>query len=484
MISVKKNFIYSIIYQLLAIFLPLITAPYISRTLGAEIIGIFSYTQSIANYFVLFAMLGVINYGNRSIAMVRDNKDELSRTFWSIYTLQLTTSILMVIAYYLYVLIFETEHTIIATIQIFYIIGAAVDISWFFFGLEEFKVTVTRNIIIKLVTTFCVFIFVKTQDDLKLYALIMTLGTLLGQLSVWPFLKKYIHFARPSFRDVVQHIRPNLVLFIPVIAVSLYKIMDKIMLGVMSNMVEVGLYENVEKIIGVPKGLVTALGTVMLPRMSNLAAKGDSKGSLQYIEKSMLFVTFMGVALTFGIAGIGPIFAPVFFGEEFRRCGELLVWISPTIIFLSWANVIRTQYLIPNKKDRAYIISVFIGAIINLIINGILISEYGALGAVIGTVAAEASIAISQTVMVKDNLDFLLYFRNGLIFVPIGILMFITVRFIGYFFGQSVFTLLLQIVIGAAIYLLLSGVYLLKKRNPIIIDFINKLIKYRRRIFK
>lgn len=444
--------------------------------------GIFSYTQSIANYFVLLAMLGVKNYGNRSIAMVRDNKNEISRTFWSIYTLQLTTSILMTVAYYLYILTFLRKHTIVAIIQILYIIAASVDITWFFFGLEEFKVTITRNIIIKLVTTFCIFIFVKTQDDLMLYTLIMASGTLLGQLSVWPFLKKRIHFVRPTFRDVVSHIRPNLVLFIPVIAVSLYKIMDKIMLGLMSNMVEVGLYQNAEKIINIPILLIITLGTVMLPRISNLVAKGDTKASLYYIEKSMLFVAFMGIASAFGIAGIGPIFAPVFFGEEFRKCGELLVWLSPTIIFISWANVIRTQYLIPNKKDGIYIMSVFAGAIINVTINAILIGKYGALGAVIGTVAAEFSVAIFQTIAVKDKLDFLLYLRNGLIFVPIGTLMFVVVRFIGYLFGRSIFTLLLQIVVGAGIYLLLSVFYFIKKKESIVTNLINKLFKYGRRI--
>ena len=479
MTSVKKNFAYNIIYQILLIIIPLITAPYISRVLGAEKIGIVTYSHSIANYFVLLGILGVKNYGNRSIAMVRDDKNELSKTFWSIYTLQLTTTILMIVAYYLYIIFIVKENVLIATIHIIYVIAAAVDVSWFFFGLEEFKVTVTRNIVVKIITSSCIFIFVNSKDDLGLYAFIMAFGTLLGQLTVWPFIKKYVYFVRPSYKDVIRHLRPNLVLFIPVIAISLYKIMDKIMLGALSTMKEVGLYENTEKIINVPMGLITALGTVMLPRMSNLAAKGDSDESLQYIEKSMFFVMFMGVALTFGIAGIGPIFAPIFFGKEFTKCGELLVWISPTIIFISWANVIRTQYLIPNKKDNIYIISVLLGAIINLTINAMLIGKYGAIGAVIGTILAEASVAIAQTIMVRDKLDFLLYIKNGLIFIPIGILMFIVVRLIGYFFGQSLFTVIMQIVIGACVYLTISILYLIKNRDSVPIDLLSSFINRR-----
>ena len=479
MTSVKKNFAYNIVYQILLIILPLITAPYISRVLGPERIGIATYAHSIANYFVLLGMLGVKNYGNRSIAMVRDDKKELSKTFWSIYILQLVTTTLMAVAYYLYIVIIVKENTLIATIHIIYVIAAAADISWFFFGLEEFKVTVTRNIIVKIISSSCIFIFINSKDDLALYVFIMAFGTLFGQLTVWPFLKKHVYFVRPSYNDVVRHLRPNLVLFIPVIAISLYKIMDKIMLGSLSTMREVGLYENTEKIINVPMGLITALGTVMLPRMANLAAKGDSEESLQYIEKSMFFVMFMGVALTFGIAGIGPIFAPIFFGKEFAKCGELLVWISPTIIFISWANVIRTQYLIPNKKDNIYIISVLLGAIVNLIINSMLIGKYGAFGAVIGTVLAEATVAIAQTVMVKDKLDFLLYIKNGLIFFPIGILMFIVVRLIGYYFGRSIFTVIMQIVIGAGVYLSISTLYLIKNRDSVPIDLLSGFINGR-----
>ena len=148
--SVKKNFIYNLSYQILIMILPLITTPYISRIIGPERNGIQSYTYSIVNYFVLFAMLGVNNHGNRSIAMVRNDKEKLKRTFMSIYSVQFIMSAIMIALYSIYIIFIAKENKIIFIIQAIYIISALLDINWFFFGIEQFKLTVIRNTIVKL----------------------------------------------------------------------------------------------------------------------------------------------------------------------------------------------------------------------------------------------------------------------------------------------------------------------------------------------
>ena len=225
--SVKKNFIYNLSYQILIMILPLITTPYISRVIGAEGIGIQSYTYSIANYFVLFAMLGINNHGNRSIAMVKNNQEKLNKTFTSIYLIQAVMSIIMIVFYIIYIIFFVKSYKIIFVIQLSYIIGALFDINWFFFGMEQFKITVTRNTIIKLMSVMSIFIFVKSENDLYLYSLILALGTLISQLILWNFIGKYVKFTKVKFDDVKEHVIPMLVLFIPAISVSIYKIMDK-----------------------------------------------------------------------------------------------------------------------------------------------------------------------------------------------------------------------------------------------------------------
>ena len=475
MSSVKKNFAYNSAYQILIMILPLMTAPYIARVIGAEGIGIYSFTYSIAFYFSMFIILGLNNYGNRSIAMVRDDPEKLSKTFWNIYATQFMMAVLVIAFYCIYLFCFvNPAYFTITAIQAIFLLAYAFDINWFFFGVEQFKLTVTRNAIIKLITVVCTFIFVKSSEDLWLYTLILALGMFFSNLILWLFLKRYIYFSKPEWKEMKSHIKPNLVLFIPVIAISLYKVMDKIMLGAMSSMTQTGFYENSEKIINIPQGIITALGTVMLPRMSNLAAKGDKKNSQRYMNLSMEMVMLLACALCFGIAGIAPIFAPIFFGEAFRVCGELISYLSIIILFLSWANVIRTQYLIPQCQDREYIASVFLGAVVNLIINLTLIPKYGAFGAVVGTIFAEAAVALYQTVIVRKELPIGKYFVNSIYFLFIGIAMFGIIRFIGVKLGESIFTICIEIIAGGAFYLICTFVYFIKRKNPVVLNILKQ----------
>ena len=218
------------------------------------------------------------------------------------------------------------------------------DINWFFFGIERFDLTVTRNIVVKVLSVTSIFVFVHERTDVWKYALIMSLGTLISQSFVWIYLKKYVDFRKPTLKGIIVQIKPMLVLFLPVIAISVYKLMDKIMLGAMTTMSEVGVYENAEKINSLTSGIITALGTVMLPRMTNLAANGKKNESKKYINISIQFVSLLAAAIAFGIASIGDVFAPIFFGEEFLRSGYVIEFLEPTIIFVAWADVIRIQY--------------------------------------------------------------------------------------------------------------------------------------------
>ena len=163
---IKQNYLYNVIYQLLLVLLPLLTAPYISRVLGTEGVGIYSYTYSIAYYFVLFAMLGINNYGNRAIAKVKDNSEELNRTFSSLLIFHIYISILTTIAYVFYCIFLVKDNTYIAILQVLYVLSGIFDINWFYFGMEKFKLTVTRNTIIKLLSVIAIFLFVKNENDL------------------------------------------------------------------------------------------------------------------------------------------------------------------------------------------------------------------------------------------------------------------------------------------------------------------------------
>lgn len=474
--KVGKNFLYNVAYQILIVLMPLITSPYVSRVLGASNLGVYTYTYSVADYFILFAMLGIKNYGNRQIAKVRDNRAQTSATFINMYSLQLIISVIMVILYYGYVFLLVKENRLIAIIQGIYVMTAVADISWFFFGMEEFKITVTRNTVIKLCSVTAIFIFVKTPDDLWKYTLILSAGMMIGYFSIFPFLKKYIDFMRPSLAGIKLHIKPNLLLFIPVIAVSIFNVMDKIMLGELSSMAEVGYYGNTEKLMRIPLGIITALGTVMMPYMSHMVSSGDIERSKKTIERSMVFIMCLGCGLAGGLAGVGKVFAPIFFGDEFVKCGMLVIFISPTVLSLSWANVIRMQYLIPNGMDREFTVSTIIGAVVNLVINILLIPKMGALGAIIGTVCAEASLTIYQTYVVRMFLPIKRYLLECMYFLIFGILMSAVVNVIGENLGSHVYTLIMQLFVGVVLYLLPCVFYLFLSKNCVILDFKNMLL--------
>ena len=469
--DVKKNFIYNIIYQILVLIIPLITMPYVSRVLGSDGIGTYSYTYSIVYYFMIFSMLGLNNYGNRSIAKVRDDKKKLSRTFKEIHLLQIITTSVMIMIYILFLLIVK-KYNFILLLQSLYLISCIFDVNWFFFGIEKFKLTVTRNTIIKLLSLILIFIVVKNRGDVWKYTLILSFSTLLSQVLLWPFVKKYTFPVKIRVKDMKKHFIPCLKLFLPVIAVTIYKVMDKTMLGFMSSVGDVGFYENAEKVLNMPNSIIAALGTVMLPRMSNLYSKGEDEKCKKAILKSMKLMMFLSIGMTFGIIGVGKCFSILFFGNDFLKTGDLLVYLSITILFLSWGNVIRTQYLIPKEKDREYIISAFLGAGVNFILNIIFIPKYGASGACIGTIAAEFFVMLYQTFAVRKELPVGKYIKEVFPFFVKGIIMLLFIYPFNSFNMSPIIRLVLQILIGGSIYCILNIKYIFS-----VIDLNKILIK-------
>ncbi|MDO4617676.1 MAG: flippase [Lachnospiraceae bacterium] len=460
--SLKKNYLYNIIYQMLLLMIPLITTPYVSRILGAEGVGSYSYTCTIAKYFVLAAMLGVQNYGNRSIAAVRENRASLERVFSEIFCLQCICASLASLLYFFFVFHMLSEtYRLTGLIQGLYVLSALPDISWFYFGLEEFRLTVTRNIFIKLISLVGIFLFVRTSEDLWIYTLLIASGTLCSNICLWFFIKGYVRLRLPQFRDILKHLKPELLLFVPVIAVSMYKMMDKVMLEALSGVIQVGYYDSAEKIINIPMGLITALGTVMLPRMSHLAAAGDEKKSRTYLSASLLFTSFLASGLCFGIVGTASELVPLFFGREYLDCIPLLIGLAPSVCFISWANVLRTQYLIPRHQDRSYTRSVLLGALINMVLNVLLIPGYQGKGAVIATLCAEAAVCICQTVSTSGQISVLRELLRCLPFYVNGVLMFLFIRLLAQLQLPAEWKLILEITAGGAVYVLLSALFII-----------------------
>ena len=463
--SLKQNLIYNTLYQITVLILPFITAPYVSRVIGANGLGMYSYNHSVALYFVYFAMLGLANYGNREISKNCDDRKNLNKKFSSIYFLQIITSAIITCLYVIYLLIFNNKNLDIGLIMCLHIFSSFFDVSWLFFGLQEFKITSIRQMLIKLISVTLIFVFVKNRNDLWIYTIIMSMSYFLSAFSLWVFMFKKVKIVKCSCKEIFENLKPSLVLFIPIIATSVYRIMDKIMIGNFSSMSDVGYYENAEKIIMISLGILNAFCAVIMPKIVNLLSNQKKNEARELFDKSMKLSTFICFAIAFGIATVAYEFIPIFFGNDFLPSIKICIMLCLTVPFITWSTMIRNLYLIPYEKDNIYVNSIVIGAILNFIINFICIPKFGVMGAVIGTTIAEIAVALYQTWKIKREINLNKYLKYVGVFFCLGAVMFITVYFIKKQIidnSNIIIKLFMEITTGASVYLFMSMIYIIR----------------------
>ena len=472
--SVKKNYIYNLMYQILVMIIPLITTPYLSRVLGAENIGIYGYTLSITTYFILFGSLGVSMYGQREIAYLQDNKKERTKTFFEILLIKSLTLGLSLVLFYL-CFCRNGEYHLYYQILILEMIANIIDISWFFQGLEEFKKTVIRNTIVKLISVICIFLLVKTKSDLNKYFIIYVLSTFLGNITLWFYLPKYVEKVKLKELKIFRHLKPTLLLFIPQIAVQLYTVLDKTMIGALViDKSEVGYYEQAQKIIKLLLTIATSLGTVMMPRIAHTYASGEHEQLKKYMNTSLSYIMMIAFPLMFGLISIACHFVPIFYGKGYDKVTILMSIISPIIVFIGLSNVIGTQYLLPTKQQKKYTISVTMGAIVNLILNFILIKLYKSIGASIATVIAECVVTGVQLYLVRNEIKLTEVIKVSYKYIISSIIMFIGSMIISNLINNHFISLLVQGVSSVMIYfsllfimkdtLIIDGIKIVKKK--------------------
>ncbi|MGN0379021.1 MAG: flippase [Butyrivibrio sp.] len=407
--SIKKNFMLSTAYQLLLMFTPLITTPYVSRVLGAEGVGIYSYTLSVQTYFALFAALGVDSYGTREIARNRDCEEKRSRLFWEIELLTVVTS-LVCIAVWGIVVALSGRYKVFYRILTLNIIAVPVNISWFYTGIEQFRHIVVQNSIFKLLGVIAVFAFVKDSEDVAVYMLIMSLATLLANISMWVRVPLYVRKISFKSLDIKKHFRETIVYFIPTIATSIYTVLDKTLLGlIVKSDRENGYYEQASKIVNMMKAVTfTALNNVLGARISYLFAGEKYDEIKERIKFSMDYIFFMGIGICFGLTGVAPVLVPLLLGPGYDRVVTLIRLLSPIVLIVGVSSCLGMQYYNPvglRKRSAGYIIA---GSAVNLVLNLLLIPRYAGYGAAVASIAAETVIMV-------------LYLRNCSGFMTAGI---------------------------------------------------------------
>ncbi len=449
--SVKINYVYNMLYQVLILIMPLITTPYISRVLGADGVGILGYTISIVTYFILFGSLGISIYGQREIAYYQNDKEERSKIFWELLALKMIS---MTIAMILFYLLFAKsgQYAMYYKILLLDMVANVFDVVWFYQGIERFKKTALRNGVVKVLSVVLIFLLVKKSTDLNKYLVIYCLTMLFSNLALWINIKKYIEL--PDKLNIFRHLKKTIILFIPQIAIQIYTVLDKTMIGsILGDMSQVGYYEQVQKIVKFSLIVVTSMGTAMLPRIANCYATNDKKKIKEYIYKAFSFSFLMSVPMTFGMIAVASKFVPSFFGPEFYPAILLMKIMSVIAIFISLSTVIGVQYLLPTKKEKYYTISVIIGACVNFVLNYFLIKCYKSLGATIATVIAEFIVTAIQFYFVRKEFKFTEVIKLSKNYFIAGFVMFLVVSFINAtdVFIRSV-TVVLETGVGCIVY--------------------------------
>lgn len=405
--SVKKNYILNTFYQILSIITPLITTPYISRVIGAAGIGKFSYTNSIVSYLVLFGSLGLTAYASRQMAFMQNDREAQTRFFNEVMTLKVFLIIPEIII--LIVMVFSSEnYRWLFLVEGLYLVDAVLNIDWLYVGNENFLATVIRSICVKIASVICIFLFVKKEEDLLIYVLILCASNLTGAIMLWLGISKYIDRLYISYNGITNHLKGGISIFLIQISWSMYTYLDKVMIGLLQTDInQNGYYEQSQKIIVLSTTIVSSLSTVMLPRISNAFINNQKSEINRYMNGTMKFAICIGMALTVGLIACSDNIVPWFFGSQFMECISLLKILAPIILFSSLYNILGYQYLLGTKQEKLMTLSIIVGAFVNVLLNVIMIPKTGAYGASVASLIAEIIIVLIQFVFVSKQVSFL-----------------------------------------------------------------------------
>lgn len=452
-----SNIFYNCCTQLLAIIVPLITSPYISRVLQPDRLGVYTYIDSVSQIVLVIGSIGLSNYAIREISYVKDNRRERSIIFFEILILRI---ILLVVSYIAYCLFMKnTRYEMFSIYQLIWFFGSFLDIAWLFNGVEDFKTIVLRTFFVKVINVILIFIFIKTRDDLLLYIIIMSICQVINSLLCYGNIKKLIML--PDFKDlhIIRHIKPTLKIALPQIVTLIYYQMDKVMLEfLLKDTATIAYYDQADKIVKIPVTAITAVSTVMLPKSSKYYIDDDKRGLEKSIQMTIDFSILLIMPMCFGLMSISYGFVPWFYGSDYLMVAPIIIALCPVIIARGLSSISNTQYLVPTKNTKYLTLSSVFSAFANVIINYLTIPLFGVYGAVLGTIVAEYSVTAIQFYYMMKNIKIHNLFRNVIKYSFYGLIISVVSLYIWTLMGTHIYTTILQIVVACLLYLVMLAI--------------------------
>lgn len=468
------NIFYNATYQIFLVLVPLITVPYLSRSLGPARYGIYSSVNNSIQFLMVFCTLSVSYIGMRTIARTRalSTRQELTEAFWGLWYFQAIAGFVTILIILIVITIFHIKYWTYFYLMMPYMVSAQLDISWFFQGLQEFGKVVLRNTLVRLASVVFIFALVKGAGDLWKYMLIMSVSTLLGSMVFWVNINKYVNKPTRHFYKLKESVIAIITLLIPQIATQVYTSLDKPLLGLFQSSAQVSFYDNSQRISNMILGVITSITLVMMPKM---AAEGKDKQKI-VLRKSLEATVMLGVIFAVVVMVNTEQFVPFFFGEKYIPMTNLMFWFTLTIIMIPMGGVFANQFALANKRDLDYAIPVVIGAVLECVLACLLDRPFAATGAMIAILTTELVVCILRLWIVRDAYDFRYVFQDIPKYFLIGIIAFAVGMLMPNVIPSAFLNMCLKSIIVMAIY---AGLMFLFKfdLNQDIITIVKKILK-------
>lgn len=468
--SISKNYIFTLCYQILTMVTPLITTPYVSRILQPEGIGAYSYASSIATYFIIFGALSIGFYGHLEIAKNSDNMERVNQLFEETFALQSITMLTAIIAYGVVFWFGADSAGIMNKILIITLIAKFFDISWLLEGLEEFQTIAIRNLVVRLLGVAAIFLFVKEQSDLYKYVFLVQAIEVIGNLTLWKYVIDHFHFVQLDREEMWRLFKNGLPFFVPSLATSIYTVLDKTMIGLLTGeAAQNGYYEQANKIVQLLAGFVTSLSIVVQPRAAYYQEKGMKEQLYAVRKNAFNFILILTLPMVFGLISVSNTLIPLFLGKGYEECIVILSVLSVLILALGMDNLIGKQILMVEGMQKDYNIGIIAGACTNLVMNLMLIRRYGAFGAAISSAAAECVILLFFLYFSRKKYDYKPVMKKGMQYLIFSVLMVVVLEIIERFMEQGICRLIVQLIVGGGIYVIL----LLCSKDEFVMNYVN-----------
>ncbi|SUE34863.1 flippase [Rikenella microfusus] len=399
--SLTHNVVYNILINVLNVAIPIITVPYVSRVFGVENVGVVNFALTYAAYFSLFVCLGIPVYGVREIGKCKDDPVQRNYIVSELFRIMLISTLFFTSLYVISIFVIPTLYAE----RVFLLAAGAglifspFNVDWYYTGRENLKIVALRNMAVKILGVAILFIFVRSSRDIILYLILNTIANVGAQ--VWTFVYMLRHEIVLQYRklNLKRHIKPVLILFLSSLAISIYTMLDTLMLGFLSDYTQVGYYSSAIKISRLLLPLVTAAAAASIPRIAYLYKENNRSELNRVTNKAFSFMALLAPPITIGLIAISKPFVPWFFGEAFMGAVPSMMVVSIIVLLIGVNNFYGPQVLLTTGNDKAFMGAVILGTISNFMLNLFFIPCWGALGASWASVVAESIVTATVIIL-------------------------------------------------------------------------------------